>query len=291
MHRVSNVPALTNATDSRFGTSAEPHTGRLEWGPVPAAANLDEHLVSVRAPESFEADQYRVLRHYLESSGEGRPLRMIAVSSPAAGEGKTTTAVNLAATLSQSPDVRVLLVDTDLRRPCVATLLGLNPAAAGPGLAGAMQDPRLELPAVVRATAFGLSVLPAGPAPLHAYHVLESPRLGRLLDEARASYDYVILDTPPLLLVPDCRLLVQSVDGFVIVVAAGRTPRKLLGETLAAMEPGKIVGIAFNGDQRPLSGYYKGYYAGYYHEAPRPSGARRWLSWFHRPSPRRHPWR
>jgi capsular exopolysaccharide synthesis family protein len=242
---------------------------------------MPENLVSIRSPNSFEADQYRVLRHFLNGTAEFERPQVIAVSSPAAGEGKTTTSINLAATLAQSPGARVLLVDTDLRRPCVASSLGLR--SAGPGLAGAVLDDRLDLPAVVRPTPFNVSVLPAGVAPGNAYQILESPRVGQLLSEARGLYDRIVLDTPPLLLVPDCRLLSQWVDAFVLVVAARRTPRKLLAATLDAVEPAKLAGIVFNGDARPLSGYYKSYYTGYYNRARETETERpRWLSWWRR---------
>jgi capsular exopolysaccharide synthesis family protein len=280
MYRVSSNPILRSERPEQVRDQ------RTERDVVPGAVlRTDEHLVTVRSPNSFEADQYRVLRHFL--STEGR--QVLAVSSPAAGEGKTTTAVNLAATLAQSPGARVLLVDTDLRRPCVASTLGLGPST-GPGLAGLIVDERLELASAVRPTPFNLSVLPAGAHPTNAYQILESPRVGRLLEEARSSYDHVILDTPPLLLVPDCRLLLQWVDAFVIVVAAHRTPRRLLAETLAAVDPAKLAGLVFNGDHRPLSGYYKKYYGSYYSDRARPQVRRRWLSWWRRPSGRKS-WR
>jgi len=282
MYRVTKMPVLrSRPVEERFDPVAD--NGR-----APAAAlRVDERLVSVRSPNSFEADQYRVLCHFLTRTAEGARRSVIAVSSPAAGEGKTTTAVNLAATLAQSPGTRVLLVDMDLRRPCVASSLGLV-RSAGPGLTGAVLDERLDLATVVRTTPFNLSILPAGTSPPNAYQILESPRVGELLEEARGSYDHVILDTPPLLLVPDCKLLSQWVDGFVIVVAAGRTPRKLLAETLGAMDPAKLKGIVFNGDDRPLGGYYKSYYTGYYGDRARQAGGRRWLSWWRRRKPGRH---
>ncbi len=278
MHRVSGNPFLKR---SLMEQESEPRYVVPEPRAVPAAAlRMDEHLVSLRSPNSFEADQYRVLRHLLTATAEAGQLRVLAVSSPAAGEGKTTTAINLAATLAQSPGARVLLVDTDLRRPCVGPSLGLV-HSAGPGLVGALLDERLDLPAVVRPTPFNLSVLPAGTSPGNPYQMLESPRVGQLLEEARSSYDHVVLDTPPLLPVPDCGLLSQWVDAFVIVVAARRTPRKLLAETLGAVDPAKLAGIVFNGDERPLSGYYKSYYTGYYGRRAQPAGSR-WLSWWRR---------
>jgi Mrp family chromosome partitioning ATPase len=185
----------------------------------------------------------------------------------------------------------VLLVDADLRRPCVAANLALGEDGE-PGLTGAVLDEQLNLGMVVRPTPFHLDVLPAGSPPANAYEVLESPRVTQLLDEARASYDYVVLDSPPLLLVPDCRLMSQWVDRFLLVVAAHQTPRKLLAEALSAMDPPKVLGIVFNRDDRPLSGYYKQYYGSYYHERSAGKGrSRRWWPWAGRGRGRRPSWR
>jgi receptor protein-tyrosine kinase len=211
--------------------------------------------------DSFEADQYRVLCHFVEQARVDRKQSVLAVTSAAVGDGKTTTAINLAAMLAQSPGLRVLLVDTDLRRPLVAANLGLEDP--GPGLVGALLDRRQDLASVVRTTPCRLDVLPAGQAPGNPYHVLDSPAVGQLLEVARARYDCVILDTPPLLVVPDCRLMSQWVDGFLVVVAAHRTPQRLLAETLSALDPDKTIGIVFNRDDRLLTGSYKRYYAAY----------------------------
>ena len=87
-----------------------------------------------------------------------------------------------------------------------------------------------------------LSVLPAGTAETSTYELLTSPRLEALLAEARAHYDYVLIDTPPLVLVPDCRLIGRWVDGFLVVVAAHKTPRRLLAEGLNLLDPAKVLG-------------------------------------------------
>jgi capsular exopolysaccharide synthesis family protein len=223
--------------------------------PAPDRTRLEEHLATLLSPHSFESDQYRVLRHFLEQARLENGQTVLAITSPASGDGKTTTAINLAATLAQSPGTRVLLADTDLRRPFVAANLGVD--EPGPGLVGAILDAQLDLGAVVRPTPFHLDVLPAGTPPANAYQVLESRRVGQLIEAARAAYDYVVLDTPPVVLVPDCRLMSQWVDGFLVVVAAHRTPRKLLGEALSALDPAKVLGIVFNGDDRRYGGYYR----------------------------------
>ena len=95
-----------------------------------------------------------------------------------------------------------------------------------------------------------VTVLPAGTRPSAPYEVLESPRLGELLESCRQRFDYVILDTPPITTVPDCRVIGKWVDGFLVVVAADRTPRKLVEEALELMEPAKVVGLVFNREAR-----------------------------------------
>ena len=216
---------------------------------------------------------------------------MLAVTSAGVGDGKTTTAINLATVLAQSPKTRVLLVDTDLRRPLVAANLGLTDS--GPGLVGALLDTRCELGAVVRSTPFHLDVLPAGRPAGNPYQVLGSSRVGQILEEARDTYDCVILDTPPVLVVPDCRLMSQWVDGFLVVVAAHRTPRKLFGETLGALDPAKVLGIVFNRDDRPLSAVLRPVLRSYYRARSVPEARRGWWSrwWGGRDRRRPESWR
>ena len=135
----------------------------------------------------------------------------------------------------------------------MATHLGLDDRT-GPGLVDAILDANLTLEAVTHVLPrLNLSVVPAGRIPSAPYEVLKSPRFGELLAEARRRYDYVVVDTPPLVSVPDCRVLSKWVDGFLIVVTAHRTARKLLEEALQVMEPAKIVGLVFNEDDRHLS--------------------------------------
>jgi len=201
--------------------------------------------------------------------------------------------VNLAVTLAQTPGARVVLIDADLRRPFVATSLGLD-EHRGPGLAATALDPKLELPQLVRRTPFNVDVVPAGPSTPSAYHLFDSARVGQLLDEARGRYDHVVVDTPPVLLVPDCRLMSQWVDGFIVVVAAHRTPRKLLADGLSALDEEKLLGIVFNADDRPLSGYfgrYEGYY-GYHQRHGEGGRGSRWRwPWRRTPRGRKQAWR
>jgi len=213
--------------------------------PKIASALLDEHLVSLQATSTAAAEQYRVLRHLVETLRRRANLQVIGVTSPGGGDGKTVTAINLAGALSQSDDARVLLVDMDLRHPAIARYLAI--AQSRPTLADALGTPALPLKdAVVSLPRFNLSVLQAPVSAASPYELLRSPRLEALMAEARQQYDYVVVDTPPFVPFPDCRLIAKSIDGFVLVVASNRTPRGVLAEALKAMDPEKAVGYVFN---------------------------------------------
>jgi protein-tyrosine kinase len=225
-------------------------------GPVDIPEEVDDHLVSLVSPAAFEAEQYRALRHIVEQRHRAGNLSLLAVSSAAGGDGKSLTAVNLAGALAQGPEARVLLIEADLRVPSVAQLLGFG-SVRRPGLVDAIVDERLTLAHVaLTGPPFNLSVVLAGQTSPSPYEMLKSPRLGELLEEARAQYDYVIVDTPPLLTVQDCRIIARWVDGVVIVVRAHETPRRLVQEALNVLDPAKVLGFVFNHDDQGLARFY-----------------------------------
>jgi capsular exopolysaccharide synthesis family protein len=244
--------------------------------PAEISGDVDEHLVSLLAPATMEAEPYRALRHLVELRHRVDGLSVVVVSSPAAGDGKTTTAINLAGALAQDPAARVLLIDGDLRQSAVPQRLGLD-GSGGPGLVDAILDPTLTLDELARpCPPYNLWLVAAGHRPGMPYELLASPRLGELLEAARRRFDYVVVDAPPLVLFPDCRLMAAWVDAFLVVVAAHRTPRKLVEEALNAIEPAKLLGLVFNGDDRPLvSRYYRYGYARNGGSSREPG--RRWL--------------
>lgn len=229
---------------------------------------MDEHLVSLLAPGSLEAEQYRALGHTIEEMRKEAGLQVLAVTSAAPGDGKTITAINLAGALAHPQKARVLLVDADLRRSSAGAYLGLG-TQAGPGLADTVSQPSLSLEALILPCPLpNMGFIPAGRPRDLPWEVLKAGRLRDLLEGARQLYDYVLLDAPPLTPVADCRAIERWVDGFLIVVAAHRTPRKLVAEGLNVMDPTKVVGLVFNQDDRQLSRYYR------YYGSARPRGHR-----------------
>ena len=221
---------------------------QLEPAPHAESGEIDDHLVSLLAPTSFAAEQYRAVRLAIETSHRERGTRVVAVASPGRGDGKTITALNLAGALAQASDARVVLLEADLRHPTVSRYLGL-PAARG--LSSYLPDTTMALDAVLqRHATIAFSVITAGPQSSMPYELLKSPRLAALVAELRERFDYVLVDTPPALPIPDVGILRDLVDGFVLVVRANRTPRETLSDTLGVLGRPRTLGLVFNDDDR-----------------------------------------
>ena len=212
--------------------------------------SLGSHAGAALAPPgSFAAEQYQNLRLKVERLQQARGVRVVAVTSPGVSDGKTVTSINLAAALARGPAARVLLIDADLRRPAVGRQLGLSDDGGG-GLTGAIAGGGAGLGEIARTVegVHGLSVVPAGAAPHDVHELLRSARFEQLLNDARAAYDFVVLDTPPLMPVCDAAVMSRLVDGLLVVVAAHETTRKQLGDALSLLDESKTLGLVFNGD-------------------------------------------
>ncbi len=205
-------------------------------------------LVAMVAPESMEAEQYRVLLNRLDRICAERLLRTIAISSCARGEGRSLTAANLCLTAARE-NREVALVECDFRRPSLARLFDLAPRA---GL-GEVAEGKAELSQALSRVG-NVAVLCAGEARDPAA-VLRSPRLAAALDTLRSSFSLVVLDAPPALALSDAGRLATAADGVVLVIRAGATPRdvvKMAVETLSH----RLVGIVLNCIEEPSYARY-----------------------------------
>jgi capsular exopolysaccharide synthesis family protein len=240
---------------------------------------IEPHLVGLIAPETFEAEQYRALSYMIEQLHADAGLSVLAISSPAVGDGKTTTAINLASALTQLPGARVLLIDLDIRRPCISANLGVAMDGSR-GLVDFIQNANISLVEVLRFyPPSKLAILFAGQVPPTPYDILNSSRLEELIEEARQSYDYVILDTPPLVPFPDCRLIERFADGVLVVVGAHKTPRKLVTDAIGTVDPEKIIGVVFNNDDQSVFGDYAYYtYDAYQSAEENPGTLGKWMN-------------
>ncbi|MGE0813757.1 MAG: CpsD/CapB family tyrosine-protein kinase [Vicinamibacterales bacterium] len=228
--------------------------------PIPRSLDvhpaLAEKVATPTGAPTVALEQYRKLAaklHQWQLDHDGKVVMMV---SAVAGEGKTLTTVNLALTLSGSYQKRVLVIDCDLRRP---TIHGAFQIAGSPGVADIVE--RSEIP-VVRITE-RLSVVPAGRVDGDPMGILTSNAMAALLEHARREYDWVLLDTAPLAVLPDANLLADHVDGSVLIVSAGATAFELVDTAIRVIGKERVLGVVLNGvDPRDMS--TANYHADYY---------------------------
>jgi protein-tyrosine kinase len=221
-------------------------------------AELDHHLVAALAPTSLAAEQYRSLRTRLKRAEGSRNVRTIAITSPAKGDGKSLTAANLALTMAQEFQQRVLVVDADLRRPTIHRLFGLDD---GPGLADVLMNVAELDQALVSLPEYHLTVLPAGAPPNHPAELLGSATMRRVLDALRTRFDRILIDVPPVAPLADFHVLAPMVDGLLMIVRAGITPKPAIERALSGLDTSKVLGLVLNesGSEGTDAYYYEGY--------------------------------
>ncbi len=197
-------------------------------------------------------EHYRRLAATLHQAHADRDVKVVMITSAVQGEGKSLTAANLALTLSQSYRRQVLLVDADLRRPTLHSIFQLP---SNSGLSDGLR-PGGGTFATFRSSDT-LTVLPAGRPESDPMAGLTSPRMSQLIAEARESYDWIIVDTPPVSLMPDAKLLAAMADSVLLVVAAGAADLDAIKLAVKAVGRKKILGVVFNrADNEPSDGYY-----------------------------------
>jgi len=252
---------LKNRNAAGITAAAHPSGGGLSNGARKRAEERDL---------SGFGESIRTLRNSILLASFDRRYRSLLVTSAAPGEGKTTTAANLAAAHAEQGN-RTLLIDGDLRRPSVHRNFNLSSAV---GLSNALLG---EIPwrdAVIEAQGIpGLHILPAGP-PSRKASDLVGRGLVELLAEASADFDLVLLDAPPLLGFAEPLQMATAVDGVIVVARAGQTTRKAVATVLATLNRlrAKVVGVVLNEVHRELSDSYTyySYYRSYYRPAEEP---------------------
>jgi len=203
---------------------------------------LREKVVVDRNMEPSSREQYRRLAATLYHHQADTGLRVLMIASASPSEGKTLTAVNLSLTLSESYRRSVLLIDADLRRPSLHTAFQVD---GSPGLMEGMvagEDWKMPLHQITPR----LTLLTGGKPSSDPMFGLTSTRMRRLIEEARETFDWVIIDTPPVGLLTDASLLAAMVDGAVLVVKAGETSYDQVRRAIDALGPGKLVGVVLN---------------------------------------------
>lgn len=239
-----------------------------DWLSVPAERVLTPHpapeqrLITLTNHNSQGAEMFRVLGTRLAHMKDKRQISRLLVSSAVGDEGKSVVAVNLAIALSQRPGERVLLMEADLRRPTAAALLSSKPTV---GITEWHEGKLNIQDALYRVGDRPLWFLSAGKGMSEPLPILESLEFANMLETVSAHFDWVILDSTPMLPMADAASLARLCDGVLVVVREGHTRRKVLNKALESIDRKKLLGVVFNeaaSQQMSYDRYYGGY--GYY---------------------------
>ena len=234
---------------------------------------VDPHIVSAKDSTSPIAEQYRILRTNLKSLHKRPGPQVILLTSAVNGEGKSVTSINLALTCARQENLRVVLVDADLRKSSIPRWLGLKDQKDRPfGFSTALQHGGELNGALLSLQSPKLTVLPAGPAVDHPAELLESVAMKRLLATLKTQFDLIIVDAPPVLPVTDPGILASQADGVLLVVRAGKTQRKTVMEAQEQLKKAKanLIGCVLTHVEYYLPGYHRYYH---YYRSAKENGA------------------
>jgi len=213
------------------------------------------NLITLTDPRSPISEAYRTLRTNLSFYSLDNPIRTLVVTSPAVGEGKSTTIANLAVTLAQSGR-RTILVDCDLRRPSLHEIFDLNSA---PGLTNLVLD-EVEQPPLQPTAVDNLWLLASGPQPPNPADMLGTRKVDQVIEMLTETADIVLFDAPPVIAVTDAAVLGAKVDGVLLVISAGKTRREHAERAKELLEKARvrIVGVTLTNAPRDnsIGGYY-----------------------------------
>jgi capsular exopolysaccharide synthesis family protein len=229
----------------------------LEQCPVLAAAIPEENrLVAVGKEDSLGAEKFRFLAVRLRQLRQTRPLKKVLITSTIPQEGKSTVAANLACTLARRRQNRTLLLDGDLRRPTAAAHFGLGRL---PGLCEFLSG-ETESINFYKLESLGLWILPAGAAPQNPLELMQRGRLSPLMDQLTAWFDWIVIDSPPVLPLADTSIWSRLADGILLVTRKGTTEKQQLQKGLQALEKSKLLGALVNSSENAAhSDYYQRY--------------------------------
>lgn len=243
---------------------ARPGSDRVELGVPEIDVNVERvnpRLVSICQPRSPYCEEYRNLRTQILHKARKRKLQAIVVASVGPSEGKSVTALNLSWLFAQTDGVKALIIDSDLRRPSLASYLGIDETRVG--LSEVLTGQVSLADSVVKLRPSGLFLLPGGSARNDVAELISGPRFAEILKEARSHFDYIIIDAPPLGIFTDASLLINLADGAMLVIRANHTRYKDVDRILDSLPRERMLGTILNQSEVPLmdESYYKyGFY-------------------------------
>lgn len=250
--RTATIPEI-----AAFAEHPEMEDAFARFETLPVSILPDSKLVCVIEKESLAAEKFRFLAVRLRQMQQTRPLKKVLVSSTIPGEGKSMVAANLACTLARRRQHRTLLLDGDLRRPTLARQFGIG---AVPGISEVLQGGTDLFHGIYALENLGFWILPAGSTLENPLEVLQSPKLPHLMQQLASWFDWIVIDSPPVLPLADTSVWARMADGVLVVTRKGVTEKKQLKRGLEAFESSKLLGALLNSSVNVAhSDYYQRY--------------------------------
>lgn len=207
------------------------------------ARRIDRALVAAHSPDAVAARQYRGLCSRIVHADQGAPVKVIMITSPSHGEGKSVTAANLALTIAREYQRPTCLVDANLRSPRLHEMFGVD---AEIGLVDVLAGRATLDQALTMIEPAGVTLLPAGAGAEHPAELLSTPLMRRTIDQLRAQFDRIIIDTPAALPMVDLGLLEPLADRIVLVVRAGMTSKASIQDVMTTIDAQRVLGVVLN---------------------------------------------
>jgi capsular exopolysaccharide synthesis family protein len=207
-------------------------------------------------PRSPWSERFRLIRMALRNSLGAKLPKVLLITSPLPKDGKSTVALNLAASLAEAGKVKVLLMECDLHRPTLSTSLGLDPAS---GLSDVLQGLAEPSAAIRRIEPPNFYLLPAGRSSEAPVELFQSERFSGLLRDLKSCFEWILLDCPPAFPLSDVMALKPHADGVLLIARAGSTLRESVRETIELFDPSQVVGMILNAEEA-VNKIYANYY-------------------------------
>ncbi len=250
----NEIPAISeiDKLDPNAILQEDQAEGLAAFPSIEVSVPSSSRIVFFTQPESLAAEKFRFLGVRLRQMRQNRQLKRVLVTSTIPEEGKSLVSVNLAGVLARRKE-KVLLIEGDLRRPVLVQEFGMERL---PGLAEWLQNGNYKPSNIYHLEGPGLWVMPAGTPPLNPLELMQSGRLSRLMEQLTNLFDWIIVDSPPLLPLADTTVWTRLTDGILLVAREEKTEKKQLQRGLEAIKKSDLLGVVLNGCTDPDHNHY-----------------------------------
>jgi capsular exopolysaccharide synthesis family protein len=265
-HRTVDRQAEERIPDSRMPETERPEvTDEVNYPPesfpqlesLPVALPHNTKLVSATEKESLAAEKFRFLAVRLRQLRQKRHLKSVLITSTMPEEGKSMVAANLACTLASRREQKILLLEGDLRRPTLRQQFGLGRIT---GLTDYLQGTTTAAQAIYRLDALGIWIMAAGTAPHNPLELLQAGKLAPLMEQLEGWFDWIVIDSPPVLPLADTSVWTRMADGILLVTRQGTTDKEQLKRGVEALDSSKLLGALLNSSTNAAhNDYYQRY--------------------------------